>query len=102
MQDKAYCHTCRYDFMAVNGEFYVVPPEHAEKWGCGRMMRIEQAEKAFIAVRDELYLTEQIQAFNFSYKKPCKFYYEHSKEEAIAILLEEVKSINTQHKEATT
>ena len=55
------------------------------------MDRIEQAVKAFIAVRDELFHTKQIQAYNFSYKKPLKFYREHTKEDAIAILLNEVR-----------
>ena len=54
------------------------------------MDRIEQAVKAFIAVRDELFHTKQIQAYNFSYKKPLKFYREHTKEDAIAILQSEV------------
>jgi len=54
------------------------------------MDRIEQAVKAFIAVRDELFRTRQIQAYNFSYKKPLIFYREHTKEDAIAILQSEV------------
>ena len=53
------------------------------------MDRIDQAVKAFIVVRDELYRMKQIQAYNFSYKKPLKFYREHTKEDAIAILLNE-------------
>jgi len=57
------------------------------------MDRIEQAEKAFLVVRDWLYENKHMTAYRLSYKKPLKFYREHAKEDAIKILMDDAKKI---------
>ena len=55
------------------------------------MTRLEEAKKAFIAVRD-YFLNEDngtSQAYRLAWKKPLKFYREHTLEEAIEILKRE-------------
>lgn len=56
------------------------------------MSKYEQAIKNFVEVRNEL--IEQTNAYRRAYIKPLKFYFEHSKEEAIDILMLEVGLLN--------
>jgi hypothetical protein len=51
------------------------------------MSKTEQAIQSFVAVRNEL--LEQTDVYRAAYCKPLKFYFEHSKEEAIDILMRE-------------
>lgn len=53
------------------------------------MKKVTQAMKSFAEVRDTLNQHASLQAFRKSHYKPLKFYFEHTKEEAIAILLKE-------------
>lgn len=57
------------------------------------MNRMDQARKAFIEVQDELHQGGKLHAERLSWKKPLKFYLEHSKREAIKILEEEAEEL---------
>ena len=57
------------------------------------MSRHEQNVKKFIEVRNSLNNSENMAAFRLCWKKPYKFYGEHSVNEAIEILKEESKSL---------
>lgn len=57
------------------------------------MSRYEQSVKNFIKVRDLLDNSENMAAFRLCWKKPYKFYGEHSVNEAIEILREEAKAL---------
>ena len=52
---------------------------------------MDKAMQTFLAVRDRLNTPETRLAYNHSYKKPWRFYREHTVEEAITILKEESK-----------
>lgn len=55
--------------------------------------RMEEATQNFIKVRDKLNTPETRVAFNLCWKKPWKFYREHSTDEAVQILKQEAMSI---------
>lgn len=55
--------------------------------------RMKEAEQNFVKVRDKLNTPETRVAFNLCWKKPWKFYREHSINEAIEILKTETMSI---------
>lgn len=55
--------------------------------------RMKEAEQNFIKVRDKLNAPETIVAFNLCWKKPWKFYREHSVDEAMEILKTEAMNI---------
>lgn len=57
------------------------------------MSRLEEAKKAFLEVRD--ILAERHENFTLAraYKKPWKWYREHTTQEAIKILRTEVKGV---------
>lgn len=56
--------------------------------GADNMGIVEQATNNFIAVRDSL--EQNTQVYRSAWKKPLMFYLQHTKEEAIKILLAEV------------
>lgn len=53
------------------------------------MNRHERNVKAFLEVRDKLNNPQTIAAFRLCWKKPYRFYGEHTTEEAIKILMME-------------
>jgi hypothetical protein len=55
------------------------------------MDRIEKHTQAFIKVKNRLHKPETIFAYNLSWKKPLKFYGEHTEDEAVKILIREAK-----------
>ena len=55
------------------------------------MNRLEEAKKAFLEVRDILAENHEDFALARAYKKPWKWYREHTKQEAIKILRAEAK-----------
>lgn len=55
--------------------------------------RIEEATRNFIKVRDKLNAPETRVAFNLCWKKPYRFYREHSIDEAVQILKREAMSV---------
>ena len=57
------------------------------------MNRLEEAKKAFLEVRDILAENHEDFALARAYKKPWKWYREHTKQEAIKILRAEAKGI---------
>lgn len=57
------------------------------------MNRLEEAKKAFLEVRDILVEKHEDFALARAYKKPWKWYREHTTQEAIKILRAEAKGI---------
>ena len=57
------------------------------------MNRLEEAKKAFLEVRDILAEKHEDFALARAYKKPWKWYREHTKQEASKILRAEAKGI---------
>ncbi len=57
------------------------------------MNRLEEAQKAFLKVRNILTEKREDFALAKAYKKPWKWYREHTKQEAIKILRAEAKGI---------
>lgn len=53
--------------------------------------RIEDVTKKFLIVRDALAPIETLRAFRLCYKKPWKFYRDHTPEEAIEIIKREAE-----------
>ena len=53
--------------------------------------RVEQVIKNFLTVRDALAKGHRGEIYNLAFKKPWKFYREHTSAEAIEILKQEVK-----------
>lgn len=53
----------------------------------------EEQKKRFLEVRRALNTSDTILAYNLCWKKPWKFYKEHTVEDAIKILLEETEEI---------
>ena len=56
------------------------------------MNKLEEAEKAFLKVRDYLLKNQEDFALARAYKKPWKWYREHTTKEAIEILRKEVNA----------
>ena len=54
------------------------------------MKKLEEAQKAFLKVRDYFLETQEDLALAKAYKKPLKWYREHTTKEAIEILRKEV------------
>ena len=57
------------------------------------MNKLEEAQKAFLKVRDYLLENQEDFALARAYKKPWKWYREHTKQEAIKILRAEAEGI---------
>ena len=57
-----------------------------------RMNKLEEAEKAFLKVRDYFLETQEDFALTKAYSKPWKWYREHTTDEAIEILRAEVSA----------
>ena len=55
------------------------------------MNKIEVAQQAFCKVRDSIDRSKHIMAYNRAFKKPLKFYREHTTDEAIKILIAETE-----------
>lgn len=53
------------------------------------MNRNDEALQKFLLVRDSIGQVEHPAAYRMAYKKPFRFYLEHSTDEAIKILIEE-------------
>lgn len=56
------------------------------------MAKLEEAQKAFLKVRDYLLKNQEDFALARAYKKPLKWYMEHTEKEAIEILRKEVNA----------
>ena len=56
------------------------------------MKKLEEARKAFLKVRDYFLETQEDFALARAYKKPLKWYREHTTKEAIEILRKEVNA----------
>lgn len=58
------------------------------------MSRFKEHYNAFLEVRDELKRRGEIHAYRICFKKPFKFYGEHSVEETVEILIKESNQYN--------
>lgn len=56
------------------------------------MNKLEEAKKAFLKVKDFLLKNQEDFALARAYKKPWKWYREHTTQEAIKILIEETRA----------
>lgn len=56
------------------------------------MNKLEQHQKAFLQVRDTLQNMGEMFALARAYKKPFRWYGEHTKEEAVNILIAEANN----------
>ena len=56
------------------------------------MNKLEEAQKAFFKVRDHLLKNQEDFALARAYKKPWKWYREHTAQEAIEILRKEANA----------
>ena len=60
--------------------------------GIVMMTKLDQHTKAFLEVRDELESMGEMFALARAYKKPYKWYGEHTTQEAVNILIEEANN----------
>ena len=68
------------------------PPPGGDERMVNIMDKLKEAEKAFLKVKDYLLKNQEDFALAKAYKKPWKWYREHTMQEAIEILRKEVNA----------